>query len=52
MQDIGPYGMLNQTDEPIQFGPFSNLDTPCWQWGLQLRDQYDVTDFSWASKGF
>jgi hypothetical protein len=25
---IGPYGMLNQSDQPTQFGHFSHLDPP------------------------
>jgi hypothetical protein len=25
---IGPYGMLNQSDQPIQFENFSNMDPP------------------------
>jgi hypothetical protein len=25
---IGPYGMLNQSNQPTQFGHFSSLDRP------------------------
>jgi hypothetical protein len=40
-------GMLNQSDQPTQFGHFFHLDPPYQEWSYQLREElYDVTDSS------
>jgi hypothetical protein len=44
--------MLNQSDQPTQFGHFSHMDPPYQQQGYQLRDQYHVTASSWVSIRF
>jgi hypothetical protein len=53
LQGIGPYGMLNQFDQPTQFGsPLSAV-----RLATHKEGQYDRTDSSWVcirfySKGF
>jgi hypothetical protein len=56
IQGISPYGMLNQSNQPTQFGHFPYLDPPHQQWGLQptkkIYPVYDGTDSSLVSIRF
>jgi hypothetical protein len=43
MKGIDPYGILNQTEQPTQFGHFFHVDPPYQQSGYQVTDKISMS---------